>query len=165
MGTGKSADALRLPLPTRRSTKRLARGLARVARRGDVLLLEGGLGVGKTFLVRSLARELGVPASVRITSPTFELVHEFQGTVRIVHADLYRLNAASELDELGLLDEIGGDAVVVVEWGARFVDAFFGTGLRVDLTLTGDQREARVTPLGECGEQRLRSLAAVCAVW
>lgn len=165
MGNGTSADALRLPLPTRRSTKRLARGLAGVARPGDVLLLEGELGVGKTFLVRSLARELGVPASVRVTSPTFELVHELKGAVRIVHADLYRLNAASDLDELGLLDEIGGDAVVVVEWGARFVGAFHGTGLRVDLTLTGDQREARVTPLGECGEQRLRSLAAVCAVW
>lgn len=85
-------------LPTRRATLRLALALARSVRRGDLVFLEGELGAGKTFLVRGLARGLGVPTAIPIQSPTFALVHEHavslgdgQGEATLRHADLYRL--------------------------------------------------------------------------
>ena len=101
-------------------TRRLGQALAAALRAGDLLVLEGSLGAGKTFLVQAIARALGVPASQPVTSPTFEIVHEFSGRVPVVHADLYRLEPSQPIDELGLLARIGNDAVVLVEWGERF---------------------------------------------
>lgn len=165
MGQGTTADALRVPLLTRRATRRLARALVRVLQPGDVLLLEGDLGAGKTFLVRAIARELGVPPHVRVTSPTFELVHELFGNLPIVHADLYRLDDASSLGELGLLDRIGSDALVVIEWGARFREVIGGSGLLIRLSMAANTRVAAIEPLGKQGPERIRSLAGVSAVW
>jgi tRNA threonylcarbamoyladenosine biosynthesis protein TsaE len=72
-------------------------------------------------------------------------LHEFQGRVPIVHADLYRLDPAEPLDELGLLDRIGGDAVVLIEWGERFADQLGTSGLTVTLALgMGSARSCEV---------------------
>ncbi len=111
-----------VPLPTRRATRRLGAALADASCPGDVLVLEGPLGAGKTFLARAIARALGVPSTVPVASPTFGLVHQLAGRVPVVHADLYRIGAAAELPELGL-DEARLGAVAIVEWGARFGDA------------------------------------------
>src|SRR5690242_4468615 len=116
-------------LRSRADTRRFGHRLAACLRAGDLLLLEGELGAGKTFLTRAIARGLGVPAEVPVTSPTFELVHELPGRLPLVHVDLYRLDAPEALRELGLLDRIGADAVVIVEWGARFADALGPDGL------------------------------------
>lgn len=128
-------------------------------------MLEGDLGAGKTFLVRALARELGVPASVKITSPTFALVHELHGRMPIVHADLYRLESGASLDELGLLQHIGRDALVLVEWGERFQDSLPGSGIVVRLSVSDTGREATLEPFGTLGAQRIAALAAVSSVW
>src|SRR5687767_12206225 len=93
---------LTLKLDTRRASRRLGELLASAARPGDLLVLEGDLGAGKTFLVRSIARALGVPSRKPVTSPTFTLVHEHAARIPIVHADLYRLADGDELVELGL---------------------------------------------------------------
>ena len=101
-------------------THAVARALAATLRPGDVLLLEGNLGAGKTTFVRGLAEGLGIdPAEV--SSPTFTLVHEYRGgRLLLVHADLYRL-AHGATDELGLeeLREDGG--VLAIEWPDRLV--------------------------------------------
>ncbi|MCX7809139.1 MAG: tRNA (adenosine(37)-N6)-threonylcarbamoyltransferase complex ATPase subunit type 1 TsaE, partial [Deltaproteobacteria bacterium] len=70
---------------------RLGRALASCLKEGDWLFVEGPLGVGKTFLIRGIARGLGVPLEVPIQSPTFALIHEYAGRVRIVHVDAYRI--------------------------------------------------------------------------
>jgi tRNA threonylcarbamoyladenosine biosynthesis protein TsaE len=83
---------------------------------GDLLLLAGELGAGKTTFVRGLARGLGVTATVQ--SPTFTLVRVYPGRVQLAHVDLYRLETAPELDDLGLF-ELLEEGVVAVEWGDR----------------------------------------------
>lgn len=161
MVNGERADALHVPLADRRATRRLGRALAAVLHPGDLVLLEGELGSGKTFLVRAIARELGVATTIRVTSPTFALVHEFAGRIPIVHADLYRLDASADLEETGLLDRAGGGAVVLVEWGARFASQLRGGGLRIELTLSDGTRSARIEAFGEQGAERLHALAGV----
>jgi tRNA threonylcarbamoyladenosine biosynthesis protein TsaE len=124
-----AADALEVVLHSRGDTRRLGHGLAAVLQPGDLVVLEGDLGAGKTFLARAIARGLGVPAAVRVTSPTFDLVHELPGRAPLLHVDLYRLDDGAEIDELGLGDRIGADAVVLCEWGERFARALGGEGL------------------------------------
>jgi tRNA threonylcarbamoyladenosine biosynthesis protein TsaE len=83
---------------------------------GDFVAIEGELGAGKTRLVEGIARGLGVDPERRIPSPTFTLVNEHQGRCLLVHADLYRLHGADELEGLGWREYLAGEALVVVEW-------------------------------------------------
>lgn len=152
-------DSLQLELRTRRDTRLLGRALAEVLAPADLVVLEGDLAAGKTFLVRAIARGLGVPTSVPVTSPTFELVHELGGRVPVVHVDLYRLHSPEQLVELGLGERIGGDAVVLVEWGERFAEALGGEGLWVFLMLPQNGgRLARLEGRGPRGRELLARL-------
>ena len=149
-----------LPLSTRRATRRLGAQLAAQLTAGDLVVLEGDLGAGKTFLVRGIARALGVPAATAVTSPTFTLVQEYALRVPLVHADLYRLGDPDELVELGLLDRIGHDAVVIVEWGDRFADALGQDGLWIWLSYAEPGRRARLEARGARGPALLARMVA-----
>ena len=96
-------------------TGALAAVVAEVAQRGDLITLVGGLGAGKTRFVQGLAESLQVTEPA--TSPTFALVHVYEGCARVVHADLYRLTSEHEVLDLGLDEARADGAVVVVEWG------------------------------------------------
>ena len=85
---------------------------------GDVVLLYGDLGAGKTAFVRGLAQGLGAPAA-DVSSPTFTLVQEYRGQVTLYHVDLYRLEP-KEVDDLGLDELVLGDGVVAIEWAERW---------------------------------------------
>jgi tRNA threonylcarbamoyladenosine biosynthesis protein TsaE len=98
------------------ATEAAAERLARHVRRGDLLLLEGEMGAGKTTFVRGLARGMGVSGDVM--SPTFQLVRVYRGPVPLAHVDLYRVAGTEEVEELGL-DELLDAGAVVVEWGGR----------------------------------------------
>jgi len=134
-------------LRTRRDTRQLGADIAAQLAPGDLVVLAGDLGAGKTFLVRTIARALGVDA--RVTSPTFALVHEYEtaGGGSLVHADLYRLrepaegaaSLAEEVARLGLRDRRVEGAVVLVEWGQDAVAALGGDpALVVSLLVAAD---------------------------
>ena len=99
-------------------TAAIGRELARSLGAGDVVLLVGDLGAGKTALVRGIAEGLGVDPN-EVSSPTFTLVQEYSGgRLPLYHVDLYRLNDPREIDDLGL-DEIAEDGVLAIEWAER----------------------------------------------
>ncbi len=109
---------LRLRVSSLAGTRSIARDLARCLAQGDVILLEGELGAGKSELARGIIQEwLGAP--VDVPSPTFTLVQRYdRGDCPITHADLYRIDDLEELVELGL-DEAGDLGVLIVEWPSR----------------------------------------------
>ena len=110
-------------------------------RPGDVVLLHGDLGAGKTAFVRGLARGLGAPAD-EVSSPTFTLVQEYRGRVTLYHVDLYRLKPI-EVADLGL-DELTDGAVVAIEWAERWSDAPAGAWVVQILSEGENQRRISI---------------------
>jgi tRNA threonylcarbamoyladenosine biosynthesis protein TsaE len=149
-------------LPTRRATIRLARRLAPLLAPSDFVVLSGDLGTGKTFFVRALCRALGVPPEVEVTSPTFTLVHELGARLPIVHADAYRLRDEAELLALGLREARSEGALLLLEWGAPYVDVLGGDALIIALTHLGlsSSRQATLDAVGPRGEALLAALVA-----
>jgi tRNA threonylcarbamoyladenosine biosynthesis protein TsaE len=96
-------------------TDALAAKVAGMARPGDLIVLVGGLGAGKTTFVRGFVDAIG--SSERATSPTFALVHNYDARIPVVHADLYRLVSEHEVLDLGLDESLADGAIVLVEWG------------------------------------------------
>ncbi len=121
---------------------------------GDVVLLRGDLGSGKTRLAQGIGRGLGCPGPVN--SPTFVLVNEHPGRVRLFHADLYRIAGAAEISELGLWEE-AERGVLVVEWPDRAGGGLPGATLTVEIAVgAGDERSFRL----RAGDDRGRDLLA-----
>ena len=97
------------------ATRRLASAVAELARPGDVVVLAGDLGAGKTAFAQGFGAALGVAES--ITSPTFTLVNRFEGRLVLHHLDVYRLDRLEEVVDLGLAEFLDEEGVVLVEWG------------------------------------------------
>jgi len=103
----------------------VGRRLAELLRPPQLLLLRGELGTGKTTLVKGIAQALAAAEPDDVTSPTFTLIHEFDGEhggkpVKLFHLDVYRLESERQLETLGLDDLLTPDALVLVEWGEKF---------------------------------------------
>jgi len=122
-------------------TRDLAARLARRLKPGDAVALVGELGAGKTRFVQGLARGLGVPADVPITSPTFTLlaVHE-QGRLPLYHFDLYRLSTCVDLDRIGAEEYLWGGGVSVIEWADRVPEALPDDCLWIEFVFVGEER-------------------------
>lgn len=144
-----------IELSTRRATVSLGRRLARALRGGDLVVLEGDLGAGKTFLARAICRALGVPREVTVASPTFSLVHEYEITPRVLHADLYRLDDPRDVGELGLREARAEGALVLAEWAGRFVGELGGDALVITLGVETSRR-ATLTATGPRGHELAR---------
>jgi tRNA threonylcarbamoyladenosine biosynthesis protein TsaE len=112
--------------------ERIARELPRKA----VVLLIGNLGAGKTTLAKGIAQGLGAVAAEGVSSPTFTLIHEYGE--RVYHIDLYRLDTAAEVATLGLDEIFDRDAVVLVEWGERFLDLMPAQRIEIRLAPEGE---------------------------
>ena len=118
-------------------TQAVGRILGAHARAGDVFLLSGDLGAGKTCLTQGILWGLGGEEYAR--SPTFVLICEYYARLTLYHMDLYRLDSIEEVIELGLDDYFLGDGVCVVEWAEKGSDAFIGEHLTVHIESTGDE--------------------------
>jgi len=134
-------------LPTERATRELAERVAPHVAAGDLIILTGPLGSGKTFFTRALCHALGLPARTRVPSPTFTLVHEHETKPPLSHADLYRLRDADDVRRLGLDSQRDDGRVLVVEWGEPYIDVLGGDAFVVELLLA--PRRATVRATGE----------------
>lgn len=155
-----------ITLETPDDTRRLGARIADVVRAGDLLVLDGPLGAGKTVFVQGLAGGLGAPDPV--TSPTFVIARVHPGgRLPLVHVDAYRLAGRLEVDDLDLDTDLT-EAVVAVEWGAGLVEALTDAHLRIELSRSEawgdasgevtdgpDERFAVLHPFGGDWEQRL----------
>jgi tRNA threonylcarbamoyladenosine biosynthesis protein TsaE len=118
-------------------TRRLGERVGALLREGDVVLLSGELGAGKTVFVQGIARGLGFDGSV--SSKSFVLLGEYAGRITLYHADLYRLEAPDEVAELAL-DELSADGVLVVEWPERAGEGVLPQEhVRVEFEVTGEE--------------------------
>jgi tRNA threonylcarbamoyladenosine biosynthesis protein TsaE len=124
-----------------------ARELGATLSTGDVVLLFGDLGAGKTAFVRGLAGGLGAERD-DVTSPTFTLVQEYRGgRLPLIHADLYRLNDPREIEELGL-DEIAADGVLAIEWADKLPQPPEGA---IDVRIAHAGGDSRTITIGSTG--------------
>jgi tRNA threonylcarbamoyladenosine biosynthesis protein TsaE len=132
-------------------TIEVGRKLAHLLKPPKLLLLRGELGTGKTTLVKGLAQALDAAEPDEVTSPTFTLVHEYEGTqngkpVKLYHIDVYRLEGERQLESLGLDELLTPDALVLVEWGDKFKSIRKrATGEIVITSEGGDARKISVT--------------------
>jgi tRNA threonylcarbamoyladenosine biosynthesis protein TsaE len=121
-------------LPDDAATADLGRRLATALRPGDLVLLSGDLGAGKTALARAIVRALAGDEGLEVPSPSFALVQPYEaGGFSILHADLYRLVSEREIDDLGLFER--GESIVLVEWPERAAGLEEKASVAVELTI------------------------------
>ena len=145
-----------LRCPEEADTRAVGRRLASLLRAGDVVLLTGDLGTGKTVFASGIAEGLGV--AERVVSPSFVLARRYEGLVPLVHADLYRVGSSAEVEDLDLL-EAAEDGVLVVEWGEAAARCFPTDHLLV--RLDADEDGVRTITLERRGSWRQRPLEEV----
>lgn len=138
-------------------TRAFGEGLGRALRAQDIILLSGELGAGKTVLVEGIARGLGV--SHPVSSKSFVLLGEYNGRIKLYHADLYRLTSAEQVEELGL-DDYCSDGALVVEWPERAWEMFPGDCLVVRFRIVDEMsRELSLEARGARGNELRSALA------
>ncbi len=131
------------------ATKQLAGTLAPLLRAGDVILLSGDLGAGKTQFVQGVAAQLGVAGAV--TSPTFNIMVSYeQAALPLYHFDLYRLERPEELEDIGYFETLDGPGASFVEWGDKFPEEMPYEYLDVHITVNEDgSRQFRMHAYGD----------------
>ena len=156
---------IRCATTSEHQTRDLGEALAPLAGEGDVVILTGDLGAGKTRFTQGFAR--GLDISEPVTSPTFTLVRIYDGRLRLQHADLYRMEGSDEVADLVLGDLADPTAVSLIEWG----DAALGLlgddvlDVRIELGADDDDRVITLTPVGPTWTARRHALEKALAPW
>ena len=141
--------SLRIRTNSPEQTQAVGRSIGEQAQAGDIYLLTGSLGAGKTCLTQGIAWGLGVPGYAR--SPTFVLMTQYQGRMVLHHVDLYRIGNSEEAWDLGLEEQLTGDGVCVVEWADRAAEIFPQDCLWIELS-HGDSVDCRDISFESSGE-------------
>jgi tRNA threonylcarbamoyladenosine biosynthesis protein TsaE len=147
------------------ATRELGAALADVAHPGDIVLLSGDLGAGKTAFAQGFARGLGVGEAV--TSPTFTLARSYEGRLRLHHLDVYRLDRLQEAVDLGLPEMVDDGGVTLIEWGDAVIPTLPAEYLEIRLSY-GDDDDARILELSGVGTRwsaRSRAVAEAVGPW
>lgn len=127
---------------------------------GEVVTLWGDLGAGKTLFTRGIARGMGVPEAIPVTSPTFTYINEYDGSCHLYHLDLYRLGHPDELESLPWREALFGSGVAVIEWPDRLADRIPANRWDVAIEITGEmKRRFTIRALGTIEAGRAQSLA------
>lgn len=134
---------LRIRTESPEETQQLGRAIGRQSEAGDIYLLHGPLGAGKTCLTQGIAWGLDVPGYAR--SPTFVLMNQYRGRLVLHHLDLYRVSSSLEAWDLGLEEQLFGDGICVVEWADRAEDLFPEESLFISLEYGRGQSERFIT--------------------
>lgn len=143
-----NADTLDAISHSASQTQRLGARLGALLQPGDVLLLEGGLGAGKTVFAQGVAS--GLEVADPVTSPTFTLIHEYEGRLPFYHVDLYRLGGAADAAAIGLEEYVWGEGVTLIEWPERAATILPPEHLTISLRPISDTKRAiRLVPAGE----------------
>jgi tRNA threonylcarbamoyladenosine biosynthesis protein TsaE len=151
---------------TAAETRRVGAAIGALLQPGDVVVLTGDLGAGKTTLVQGAARELGVEGAV--VSPTFTLVREYDGRLPIAHADIYRLDRVQDVIDLALDELVGDRGVLFIEWGDAVEGLLPPDRLTIELTEPDPASEGRRVAIAGAGrpwEDRWHRLATSVAPW
>lgn len=154
-GTTSRAKRLEVRSHSPEETQLLGRCLGELVQGGDVLLLEGALGTGKTCLVQGVAHGLGIREYA--FSPSFVIVREYHGRLPLHHIDLYRLERSEEIADLGLEEYLYGNGVSVVEWADRGIGLLPQDSLLIRMDYVS-QREAERVIRFRPGSQRYSAL-------
>lgn len=137
-------------------TIRLGRKIGRLLIGGDVIALVGELGTGKTQFIKGLASGVGVKNSKYLSSPSFTLIHEYQGRTPFYHIDLFRLKTEEEAEELGLEEYFHGDGITAIEWADKILSLLPRELLWTQITYTGvHTRSIEITGKGKRYEEIL----------
>ncbi len=141
-------------------TQQVGRRLGELARVGDVVLLVGDLGTGKTCLTQGIARGLGIDDYV--LSPSFVIVRELHGRLPLFHVDLYRLDRVEETQDLGLDDYLYDGGISVIEWAEKALGLMPPEHLRIDLAYVSDaERKLSLRAMGKRYEELVEALKSV----
>lgn len=146
-------------------TRALGAALASLVRAGDLILLSGDLGAGKTTLAQGFARALGVDEQV--VSPTFVLARVYRGRLRLIHADAYRMDDLAEVGDLDLHEFLDDGGVGLVEWGdviAPVIPADY-LEVRLDLGEADDDRHLGIRIVGPSWASRRPAIEALAERW
>lgn len=142
-------QSTQVTLANLQETMTFGQHIGTVAQAGDIILLNGDLGAGKTTLTQAIGKGLQVPANCYITSPTYSLLHEYPGRIPLYHMDLYRLSGEEEIEELGFEEYIYGQGLTIIEWPERLGDLTPRDYLEIVLTSpTPESREITLTAYG-----------------
>ena len=146
-------------------TRQVAAALEPLLQAGDVVLLSGDLGAGKTVFTQGLAAALGV--AEQVTSPTFTLAQSYEGRLRLHHLDVYRLENLGEVLDLDLPELLEDDGVVCVEWGEVLIPELPRNFLRIRIGLAGpdDSPDMRIFEVDTIGPSWLARANALAEAW
>lgn len=141
-------------------TKSLGQKIGAAIESGIVIALIGDLGAGKTLFIQGLASGLDVPSEHYVTSPSYTLINEYPGRLRLFHIDLYRINSENDFEDIGIYEILSGREVAAVEWAERLKESMLAEYLSIHLKIIDDQkRKIKITAYGPNAINLLKKLA------
>lgn len=151
-------DLLQFKTNNATETEDLGRRIADGLRGGEVIAMTGDLGAGKTTLTKALAKQLGVKDYV--TSPTFTIVNEYEGRLKLFHFDVYRIADIEEMYDLGFEEYIYGDGVSIIEWSNLIKEILPEDTINIEILASGiDERSITISGRGKKFENLSKELS------